>query len=476
MDRAEIDNFLEIMYASELVAQQTVVNPEKLALSPSVVPVVLSMPHHSHVGGDGLPAVQAGTGVVSEAVPQKERAPATRRGVHNKIVLPAEVVTIAGLELPMRGSRPAPAGSTWVLQRKRRQNDSGGEEEDDVEITGARQQKKARQAPPKALADVAKEVAVSDLDSFAVYAEFLNDGEREFLYHLCERLGFSGSRPRFDQSPFNTAFGHISVGLHEMFLVASKQPRVERELREEVAGLQRDLGEAQDRLADVERRLTKADCDAADARGKLVVAIERDLERNDQFSKLEQDMSLLQDRVAAKDKKVEILQREFAASLAEVKRLEGEVARLGAEGSRAAAAAMESFKQSTEYKKALTEAAKAGALANVEMLQQKGTIDWAKASMPVVPPAKDAPPAKGIAPSQVDGARSGSGESGTYPADDSQRTPTQSEVSHAGFLEAHTQADGIIETPSPTARGSDQTSRQHPPPHAEGSRANPANP
>jgi hypothetical protein len=41
MDRAEIDNFLETMYAEGLVAQQTVVNPETLALSQSEVPVLL---------------------------------------------------------------------------------------------------------------------------------------------------------------------------------------------------------------------------------------------------------------------------------------------------------------------------------------------------------------------------------------------------------------------------------------------------
>ncbi|KAM5586323.1 hypothetical protein ABKV19_005303, partial [Rosa sericea] len=273
MDRAEIDNFLENMYASGLAAQQTVVNQDTLALSQSDVPVVLPMPHHSHLGSDGSPVVQAGTGMASgaaggskgpAAVPLKERVPANQRGPHKeKTVPPAETVTVAGLEPPLRGSRPGPAGSTRGLQRRRRQNDSGGEEEGDVETIGARQQKRARQAPLKA----------------------------------------------------------------------------PRELREEVKGLQRELGEAKDRLADVERRLSKADCDAADARGKLAVAVERDLERNNHVSKLEQDMSLLRDRVAAKDKKVEILQRESAARLTEVKRLEGEVARLGAEGSRAAAAA-----------------------------------------------------------------------------------------------------------------------------------------
>ncbi|XP_040367088.1 uncharacterized protein LOC121050570 [Rosa chinensis] len=270
-----------------------------------------------------------------------------------------------------------------------------------------------------------------------------------------------------------------------MFQAASKQPLVERELREEVASLQRDLGKTQEKLADVERRLTKADCDAADARGKLNVAIERHLDQNEQYAKLEQDMSLVRDRVTTKEKKIEILQRESAAKQAEIKRLEGEVARLEAEGSRAAAAAVESYKQSAEHKKALNDAAKAGALANVEMLRQKGAIDWAKAAMPVVQPSKEAPPTTSTAPTAAPGpgVRLGSGESGEPPKGDSQRTPTQSEASRAGFLAAHTWADGTIETPSPTARGSDQTSRSHPPQAAggtaEGSGAdltNPANP
>ncbi|XP_024198104.1 uncharacterized protein LOC112201461 [Rosa chinensis] len=199
MDRAEIDNFLEAMYASELAAQNTAVDPDMLALSPSEVQVVLPMPHHSHLGGDGLPAVQVGTGAASKEAPRKERAPTIRRGVPKKM----------------------------------------------------------------------------------------------------------------------------------------------------------------------------ADCDAADARGKLNVAIERHLEQNELFAKLEQDTSLLRDRVTAKEKKVEILQRESAAKQAEIKRLEGEVARLEAMGDRAAAAAVKSYKQSAEYKKALNEAAKAGALANTLLLLLK---------------------------------------------------------------------------------------------------------
>ena len=318
----------------------------------------------------------------------------------------------------------------------------------------------------------------SDLDSFAAYSKFLTDNEREFLYHLCERLGFGGLEgivrsTAIDQSPFSSAFGHLSVGLHEMFLAESKQPRVERQLREEIQGLQRELGEAKDRLADMERRLTKADCDAADARGKLEVAVQQDVERNDQVSKMEQDMSLLQERVAAKDKKIDILQRESAARQGEVKKLEGEVARLRDEGSRAAAAAVGKFKQSAEYKKAMTEAAKAGARANVEMLTQKGAINWAKASQATVPQAQNVPLAKNAPPVQnVLDAGLGSGENTAWPVDGAQRTPpTQSDVSRAGFMAAHTRADGTIETPSPTARGSDQTSHAHPPPHIEGEEA-----
>ncbi|KAM5546409.1 hypothetical protein ABKV19_013357, partial [Rosa sericea] len=356
MDRAEIDNFLETMYASGLAAQQTVVNPETLALSQSEVPVALPMPHHSHLGGDGLPVVQAGANVdggkkgSATTAPQKEKVPANRGGPHKeKTVPPAETVTV---------------------------------------------QKRARQGPSKAPLVEEREAPASDL-------EFMTDGEREFLFHLCEQLGFGGlagiSRPTaIDQSPFSAAFGHLSVGLHEMFLSASKQPRVERELREEIQGLERELAEARDRLAEVERRLTKGDCDAADARGKLAVDIKLDLERNDQVAKLERDISLLQERVAAKDKKIDILQRESSVRLTEVKKLEGEVACLRAEGSRAAAAAVEAFKQSADYKNAMNEAAKARALANVEMLKQKGAIGWVKVSQPNVPPAQNAPPAKGV--------------------------------------------------------------------------------
>ncbi|XP_024172339.1 uncharacterized protein LOC112178422 [Rosa chinensis] len=115
------------------------------------------MPHHSHLGGDGLPAVQAGTGGASEAAPRKKRGPALWRGAAKRTVRPTEGVTIAGLAPLARGSRPTVAGSTRVLQRKRRQPDSGGEEEE-VEVTGAREQpKKSRQAPPGAVSDVKKE-------------------------------------------------------------------------------------------------------------------------------------------------------------------------------------------------------------------------------------------------------------------------------------------------------------------------------
>ncbi|XP_040361885.1 uncharacterized protein LOC121049262 [Rosa chinensis] len=494
-------------------AQRTVIDPVTLAVSPSEVPVVLPMPLHSHLGADGLPAVQTGANVGggkkgSGAAPQTERVPNVRRGPQ-KVVRPAGAAATVGQQ--QRGPRPAAVAA-------------------------------------------AEEAPASDLDSFAAYAEFMTDTERGFLYHLCEILGFGGlagiSRPTaIDGSPFSSAFGHLSVGLHEMFMAAQKQPGVERQLRDEISGLERELGDAKDRLADVERRLTKADCDAADARGKLEVAIRRDVERNDHISRMEQDMSLLQERVAAKEKKIDILQRESAAKQAEVTKLEAEVARLrdegtraaaaavekfkqsaeykkamtesakagalanvemlkqrGAidfakasqppvlpvqnappvqaavtkleaevarlrdEGTRAAAAAVEKFKQSAEYKKAMTESAKAGALANVEMLKQRGAIDFAKASQPPVLPVQNAPPVQAAVPVQPEGVHSGSGESGAQPADGSQQTPlpTQSEVSRAGFLAAHTRPDGTIETPSPTARGSDQTSRAQPQPPAEG--------
>ncbi|MDD0193474.1 hypothetical protein PSY30_23515, partial [Shigella flexneri] len=58
--------------------------------------------------------------------------------------------------------------------------------------------------------------------------------------------------------------------------------------------------------------MTKAECDAADARGKLSVAVERDVELNEHVSKLEQDIVLLKDQVAVKVKRVEILQWESA--------------------------------------------------------------------------------------------------------------------------------------------------------------------
>ncbi|XP_040367248.1 uncharacterized protein LOC112177351 [Rosa chinensis] len=100
MDRAEIENFLEAMYAEGLAAQQTVVNPETLALSHSEVPVEMAMPHQSHLGEDGLPTVQAGTqadggerGTV--ATGQRERMPATRRGPQKKAVPSTETATEA---------------------------------------------------------------------------------------------------------------------------------------------------------------------------------------------------------------------------------------------------------------------------------------------------------------------------------------------------------------------------------------------
>jgi hypothetical protein len=253
-----------------------------------------------------------------------------------------------------------------------------------------------------------------------------------------------------------------------MFEAAKKQPLVEGELREEIQGLQKELAAVKERLAEAERRMVKAEGDLSDARGKLKVAIQRDLERNDRVANLEQEVALLKERVAAKDKKLIIVQRESAARMTDLKRLEGEVARMKVEGGNAAAAAVESFKQSAEYKKALTEATKAGAIANVELLRRKGAIDFAKASQPDVPPVKNAPPEK-VAGVPKEGTRSGSGESGVRLAEGPQQTPppTQSEVSRAGFLAAHTRADGTIETPSPTARGSDQTSRSVPPPQAE---------
>jgi hypothetical protein len=306
----------------------------------------------------------------------------------------------------------------------------------------------------------------------------MTGGEREFLFHLCERLGFGGlagiSRPTaIDQSPYSSAFGQVSAGLYDMFEAAKKQPLVEGELRAENQSLQKELGESKEKLADTERRLVKAECDFADVRGKLNVAIERDLERNDRVIKLEEQITQLEERIAAKDKKLIIVQRESVARATELKRLEGQVARLTAEGDAAAAAAVEAFKRSAEYAKAMTESAKAGALANIEMLKRKGAIDFAKASKPDaptknVPPTKNAPPNKEVVPAPAGGARSGSGESSAHPAEGSQQTPTPtpSEVSRAGFLAAHTRADGTIETPSPTARGSDQTSRAIVPPPA----------
>ncbi|XP_040369612.1 uncharacterized protein LOC121051378 [Rosa chinensis] len=332
MDRAEIDNFLEAMYAEGLAAQQTVVNPETLALSQSEVPVVMPMPHQSHLGEDGLPTVQAGTQTAGgdqrgsvAAGQQKERMPAHRRGPQ-KVVQPADDVIVTREEPPVRVTRTA-AGNQRALERKRWTADSPDEEEEDeVEVVGARRQKKARLAPAKTAAVEGEAPAVSELDSFAEYAPFMTEGEREFLFHLCERLGFGGlagiSRPTaIDQSPFSSAFGQISAGLHDMFVAASKQPLIEGELREEIGGLQRELAEAKEKLAEVERGLAKAECDYADVRGKLNVAIRRDLEWNERVSKLEQEIALLQERITAKDKKLIIVQRESADRMAEVKRL-----------------------------------------------------------------------------------------------------------------------------------------------------------
>lgn len=85
-----------------------------------------------------------------------------------------------------------------------------------------------------------------------------------------------------------------------------------------------------------------------DARGKLNVAVEWDLEWNDHVSRLERDISLLKDQLAAKAKKVEILQQDSAAKSAEVKKLEDKVARLEAEKSHVETIAVEAFKQSAK--------------------------------------------------------------------------------------------------------------------------------
>ncbi|XP_062009668.1 uncharacterized protein LOC133726177 [Rosa rugosa] len=228
MDSAEVDNYLETMYAEGLAAQQTLVNPETLALSQSEVPVVLPMPHHSHLGEDGLPVVQAGVPVAggkkggAAAGQQKDRMPANRRGPQKeKVVPPADTVIAAREEPPVRVTKTA-AGNQRAPERKRRQADSPDEEEgEDVEVIGSRRQKRARGAPSKTVVGEGEEPVASELDSFAEYAPFMTDGEREFLFHLCERLGFGGlagiSRPTaIDQSPFNLAFGKIYAGLHDI--------------------------------------------------------------------------------------------------------------------------------------------------------------------------------------------------------------------------------------------------------------------
>ncbi|XP_040363569.1 uncharacterized protein LOC121049692 [Rosa chinensis] len=122
----------------------------------------------------------------------------------------------------------------------------------------------------------------------------------------------------------------------------SPEPTSSRAAAEgEDQGSPEGLKEAQDRLVDVERCLSKAECDALDAGGKLTGA--------------------------------------------EVKKLEGTVARLEAEKSREEATTVGAFKQSAEYKRALMKAAKAGAASNLDMLNKRGAIDWVKASQSTKP-------------------------------------------------------------------------------------------
>ncbi|KAM5588682.1 hypothetical protein ABKV19_006911 [Rosa sericea] len=82
---------------------------------------------------------------------------------------------------------------------------------------------------------------------------------------------------------------------------------------------------------------------------------------------------------------------------------------------------------------------------------------WVKASQPARVESRSLVAVAG----QIDGARSGGGESGHDVAVGSEQTPqpTPSEVSRVNFMAAHTRADGTPFTPSPTAPGSDQTSR-----------------
>ncbi|XP_062013932.1 rhomboid-like protein 19 [Rosa rugosa] len=140
------------------------------------------MPHHSHLGDDGLPVVQAGASVAggkkgaATAASQKERVPANRRGPHKERTLqPAETVIAPREEPPAKGPRAA-VGNPRALERKRRQIDSPDEEEgEDVETIGARHQKKARQALAKAAVVEGEAPASNELDSFAAYAEFMTD-------------------------------------------------------------------------------------------------------------------------------------------------------------------------------------------------------------------------------------------------------------------------------------------------------------
>lgn len=74
---------------------------------------------------------------------------------------------------------------------------------------------------------------------------------------------------------------------------------------------------------------------------------------------------------------------------------------------------------------------KAGAAANLDLLKQKGAINWVKASQPASSPRQPPAQAGGPTADQGGGVRSGSQESGHGLARDCQRTPvpTQFEVS-----------------------------------------------
>lgn len=94
MDNTELQNYLEDMYAANLNARKTVVDPQSQPLSQSEMEVVMLMPHHSHLATAGqtvvLPESRAERGAArgsrADATLEKdsERVAAQRREIQRE--------------------------------------------------------------------------------------------------------------------------------------------------------------------------------------------------------------------------------------------------------------------------------------------------------------------------------------------------------------------------------------------------------